>query len=221
MKTERNLNMSIIALGGIVLQTVINEAGFDYIAAFAATNKMILIYEGIAIALGSALTTYVGQNFGAGRFQRIRQGMKTALLMALVTSLVLGGALILCGRYLMMLFIEADSASFEHILSIGQGFFTVTGIGLFSLYALHIYRQALMGMGNTFWPLMSGLGELMGRIGTALVLVQLIGYPALYGAETAAFILADMFLVVPFYITFKKKEKQYEKTCAREDSALL
>ena len=70
MKTERNLNMSIIALGGIVLQTVINEAGFDYIAAFAATNKMILIYEGIAIALGSALTTYVGQNFGAGRAHR-------------------------------------------------------------------------------------------------------------------------------------------------------
>ena len=202
-------DMAILAVGGVILQSVINRAGFDYVAAFAATNKMILIYEGIAIALGSAMLTYVGQNYGAGRFDRIREGMKTALVISAVVSAVLGAVLVLFGRYLMIPFIERDAPSFENIVQLGGWYFTIIGLGLFSLYALHIYRQSLMGLGNTIWPLLSGAGEFAGRVGTATVLVWLIGYRALLGAEVAAFILADLFLVVPYYMVLRNREREH------------
>ena len=84
------------------------------------------------------------------------------------------------------------------------------GAGLFTLYMLHIYRQSLMGLGNTFWPLLSGAGEFIGRVGTGLVLTKILGFQALYGAETAAFIMADLFLVIPYYRVFGAALRNYE-----------
>ncbi len=70
----------IIAVGGMIVQSVVNGFGVLFIAGFTATNKLYGLLEIAATSYGYAMTTYVGQNLGAGKIRRIRQGMKSGLL---------------------------------------------------------------------------------------------------------------------------------------------
>lgn len=64
----------IIAFGGIVLQSVVNGFGFLFIAGYTATNKLYGILEVVAISFGYAITTFVSQNYGAKKYQRMKSG---------------------------------------------------------------------------------------------------------------------------------------------------
>jgi len=98
----------IVAWGGIAVQAVANGFGTTFIAGFAATNKLYGPLETAAISYGYAITTYVGQNYGAGRHDRIRSGMKSASILSILTSLVITLIAILFGRPITSLFISSD-----------------------------------------------------------------------------------------------------------------
>ena len=81
----------MIAVGGMIVQFVINGFGVIFIAGFTATNKLYGILEIAATSYGYAMITYVGQNLGAGKYQRIREGMRRAVVIAIATSLAISG----------------------------------------------------------------------------------------------------------------------------------
>lgn len=66
----------LIAVGGMVLQSVINPYGVELVAGFTATNKLYGLLESSAISFGFAITTYMAQNYGAGRMDRVRLGIR-------------------------------------------------------------------------------------------------------------------------------------------------
>ena len=74
------------------------------------------------------------------------------------------------------------------------------------LYLLYVYRATLQGMGNTFLPMMSGFVELIMRVGAAMVLPGLIGYPGLFWAEVCAWVGADFVLLPGYYHMIRKAE---------------
>lgn len=92
------LQHMLIAVGGMILQSVINLQGFVFIAGFTATNKIYGLLESSAISLGYAVTAYMAQNYGGGLPQRIRSGLKSALLLAVLLSAVISAGMILGGR---------------------------------------------------------------------------------------------------------------------------
>ena len=198
---------SFIAIGGVILQSVINEYGSDFVAGFTATNKIYLLFEGAAIALGSTMMVYVGQNCGAGNYKRINTGIRFALLISLFLSVILCIILICSGKLVLSLFISADSATEQKILSIAYQYLKILCFLLFMLYLLHIYRNALMGLGNTTGPLGSGIAEFLCRITIALIFVKFIGQNALYFAESTAWIGADIVMIPAFYCVLKKQQK--------------
>ena len=68
----------IISVGGLTVQYVVNGFGFLFVAGFTATNKLYGVLELAAISYGYAITTYVGQNLGAGEIRRIRKGVTSS-----------------------------------------------------------------------------------------------------------------------------------------------
>ena len=88
----------IIGVGGLVVQYVINGYGFLFVAGFTATNKLYGLLEMAAISYGYAIVTYVGQNLGAGKIDRIRKGVRSSMLLSLLTSLIISAAMFLFGK---------------------------------------------------------------------------------------------------------------------------
>ena len=99
----------VVAVGGMAVQTVVNGFAMSFIAGFTATNKLYGLLEIAAISYGYAVTTYVGQNYGANRIDRIKEGMKSAIILSVATSILIGLLMILFGREITMLFISSES----------------------------------------------------------------------------------------------------------------
>lgn len=188
----------IISIGGMILQSIVNTFGVVFVAGFTATNKLYGLLEIAAISFGFSVSTYTGQNLGAGKYERIRKGVREGAGMAVLTSLVITVCMLLFGNFLVSLFVDKSSPDAEQVILYARHFLNVLSSFLFVLYCLHIYRSALQGMGNTIIPLLSGFAELVMRISAALILPRFIGEYGIYAAEVAAWI-GSVLLLFFFY----------------------
>ena len=102
------LQFSIPAIGTIIVQGAVNAFGSVYIAGFSAAGKIQNIVSTVFVAFGAAAATYVGQNRGAGRMDRVHQGVKSIQIMILVWSAVMILVIHLFGDMLIRIFIDAS-----------------------------------------------------------------------------------------------------------------
>ena len=189
----------IISLGGLVLQGVVNAFGFVFMAGYNAASRLQGLVEIAGSSLGNAAGTFTGQNFGAGRMDRIKLGLRRSAQIAFLLALVVGGLMILLGKPILSLFIRDEAALAEQVLAIAYDFLRVMADGLPMLYLLFIYRTTLQGLGDTMMPMVSGFLELVLRIGAALLLPAPLGYWGVYLAEIAAWVGAGVFLIIACY----------------------
>lgn len=190
---------TIIAVGGMVVQSVVNGFGVLFVAGYTATNKLYGLLEIAATSFGFSMAAYTGQNLGARKYDRIRTGMRSASRMAVTTALLISVLMILLGRYILMLFISGDPAQQEQVLAIAYRFLCIMSAMLFILYLLHVYRSALQGMGDTLIPMSSGIIEMFMRIGAAMLLPSLIGQDGVFWAEVIAWTGAAILLIAMYY----------------------
>ena len=190
----------IIAVGGMAMQSVVNSFDTSFIAGFTATNKLYGLLEIAALSYGYAVTTYTGQNFGAMLHQRIKKGIRWAVIISLATAVLIGAVMLICGRQVTMLFISAEVP--ELAAAAGETayqYLCVMSLWLPVLYLLHAYRSALQGMGNTLIPLLSGMLEFVMRVG-ASVLIGYTGHQTgLFYAEVLAWAGAAALLAGAYY----------------------
>ena len=178
----------IIAVGGMVVQTVVNSfESMSFIAGFTATNKLYGLLEIAALSYGYAVTTYVGQNYGAGLVPRIRSGVRAANALALISSVVIAAIMLLFGREITMLFISREDAA----LAVEAGetafrYLMLMSVSLPILYVLYVYMSALQGMGNTVAPMYSAVFELAIRIAVSLVVAHIGFREGIFWAEVGA-----------------------------------
>ena len=201
------LQNAIIAVGGIVVQTVINGFGVVFVAGITATNKFYGLIELAAIAFGYSMTTYMGQNMGAGKLDRIKKGMTAGAVLAASVSLIVSAVVFIFGKPMISMFVSSNADNYEEVLRIGFTYLCVMGAFLSVLYLLHVYRSALQGLGDTFMPMMSGVAELVMRIAIALTLPQIIGEWGIFATEVFAWVGATILLIVSFYIKIRKYTK--------------
>lgn len=190
----------IIALGGIVVQSVVNGFGTGFIAGFTATNKLYGLLEIAAISYGYAVTTYVGQNYGAGKPERIKNGMSAAVRLSIATSVVIGVLMIVFGRQITMLFISTEVPEMAAVAgNTAYWYLFCMSVSLPVLYLLHAYQAALRGMGNSVVSMASGIVEFCLRIGLSIV-VGITGFEyGIFGAEVSAWYGAAIFLAISYY----------------------
>ena len=185
----------IIAIGGLCVQYVINGFGSLYVAGFTATNKMYGLLELAALAFGFAMTTYVGQNLGAGKILRIKEGVKSGSMMALLTSGVITVLMFVFGRQILSLFISGNPNETAQVLKIAYDYLRVMASCLWVLYLLFVFRSTLQGLGDTFIPMISGFVELVCRVVLIFVMPRFFGMESIYFVEVFAWSGATILLV--------------------------
>ncbi len=186
---------------------MVNSFGTNVIAGFTAAARVEGVTNIPMSGLGVANQTFVGQNYGAGNYDRIKDGVKKIFLLDLLVSVAMSFTLYFAAEPVISLFGsnmngEIMLAAKRYILAIAQ---------CYSLVAiLFVMRNTLQGMGFTYANSVAGVGELFGRIGVAFVLTPLLGFDAVCYAGPAAWLLAD----IPLIIIYLKKQRQFKKADA-------
>ena len=195
---------AIIAVGGMIITAVVNGYGVAFIGGFTAANKLYGVLEIAATSYGYAMITYVGQNLGAVKIQRIKTGMKWAITVALATSALISAVMLIFGQHIVGAFISGTPEEAAAALKVGVTYLSIMSICLPVLYILHVTRSAVQGMGNTVLPMVSGIAEFVMRTGGVLFLPAMMGENGIFVAEVLAWFGADLILVPSFFIMLKR-----------------
>lgn len=205
------LQFSVTAVGIIIVQSAINVFGSIVIASYTASSKVLQLVMQPSISFGVTIATYAGQNLGAGRFDRIKNGMKIMNKVSIVTSLIAGAILIFLGKYFVTLFIENPT---PEIFSYAQQVFNYSAVFFIPLGFIFVYRNVLQGMGESFVPMMAGVYELVARSIVAFTLPKFIGFTGICLSDPVAWIAAAVPLMITYYRKMKKIENQNKEGVA-------
>lgn len=167
--------MSIIAVGALVLQYAINGLGTEAVAAFTAASRVDQLAVAPLQSFGLAIVTFVAQNRGAGQWTRIRQGVARTCAMSIGLAIAVGAVCIVGGPAIVRGFAGAD-ADADAVVDMAHTYLIISGFLYSALALLFVFRNALQGMGKTAVPTMSGVMELALRMVAALVLVSHFGF---------------------------------------------
>ena len=195
---------AIIALGGMIITAVVNGYGVAFIGGYTAANKLYGILEIAATSYGYAMITYVGQNLGAGETKRIREGMRCAVTVSLITSVVIAGVMLVFGNQIVGAFLSGTPDEVAQAGRVGYTYLSFMSVCLPILYILHVTRSAVQGLGDTVLPMVSGIAEFVMRTGGVLLLPMLMGENGIFLAEVLAWAGADLILIPSYFITFRK-----------------
>jgi putative MATE family efflux protein len=188
----------IIAAGGIALQAAINRQGSLFVAGFTATNKLYGLLECAAISLGLALATFTAQNFGAGDNERVRKGVRTGIALSILASFAVSALTIPGGRCLLQAFIDPAIADGTQAIAIGERYLFFMSVFLSVLFPIHVYRNALQSLGDSVWPMISGVAETVLRIAVGFAVTSFSVPQLLFFAEPAAWFFALVFSAAPY-----------------------
>lgn len=163
------LQSVMYSVSNLIIQSSVNSLGTDTVAAWAAYSKIDSIYWMIISALGISITTFVGQNYGAGKMARVKRGVYVCLGISVIITICLSSALYLAGGYIYLLF-TTDGAVIEKGLEILH-FLVPT----FIFYiCIEIYSGALRGVGDCWIPMiMTAVGVCLLRVVWVLLAVPL------------------------------------------------
>lgn len=200
---------SITAVGIVFLNAALASFPAPYIAGFSAANKIQNVGALVPISFGVAMANFAGQNFGAGRIDRLRQGVKATIAMSLGVCVVVSSILFLCHNQLTSLFLDPSLTDTE-TLYYASGLYQKWSAALFPfLFLIFIFRNALQGIGKTFWPLMAGVGELLFRAILSFVLPAKIGYIGVVVVDGFTWVVACLILVVSYYFIILKPDRHH------------
>ncbi len=192
---------SITAIGNVILQTAVNSLGSMAVAAVTAGGRIGFFFCTPFDALGGTMATWAGQNVGAGKIDRVREGVRYAAVMGVIYSVLAFAVLFFFGEQISLLFVDAGETKILH-----QAWMFLVGNSMFyiALVFVNVMRFAIQGMGYSTFAIIAGVCEMIGRSAVGFVLVPVFGYPAACIGSPAAWILADLFLIPAFYHCLKR-----------------
>ncbi|NQJ73014.1 MATE family efflux transporter [Streptococcus suis] len=194
---------SIIAIGAMTLQFMVNQLGTDAIAAQAIALRTDQLAMLPMVNLGLAIATFTAQNYGAKFYDRIREGVRHSLVINIIWAIVFALILILANRFFSSLFLPNAS---QTVLDLALVYYIINGSCYWIVASLFILRSFIQGLGNGFIPTLAGFGELIFRAAVAIIGMQYFGFYGTTAANPAAWI-GSIIVLIPSSIIFMKKLK--------------
>ncbi len=195
------LQFSITAIGSIMLQSANNALGTACVAAFTSAMRIKMFFLCPLESLGMAMATYCGQNYGAGKPERIWSGIKASFLLMGVYVVANFFILWFGAKYMALLFVSAAEVEIikdtELFLHVAATFFPMLGL-------LCILRYSIQGVGYTTLAMLSGVSEMIARILVSVLAVPAFGYIAVCFGDPTAWMAADLFLVPTFIVIYRR-----------------
>ncbi len=200
---------SVSAIGAVILQNSINTLGSGAVAAQTAGEKIRQMFTLPMESVGMAIATYAGQNFGAGKLKRIRQGIKQGMVIQLVYCAVIWAVLL--GMNGLLVQIVLGEAQPEISAEAGRYLFIVSCLFIFH-GSLMVFRNTLQGMGYSFHAIISGVWELAGRSLGGWLAVHGAGFTAVCLANPLAWIFALCYCIYMVRYFLRKNERKQNLT---------
>lgn len=196
-----SINYSVTAVGVMILQSAVNVFGSSVVAAFTAASKVEALATQTMPSLGTTMSTYCGQNLGAGKRERIFDGMKKAFIIVLVISVIAAFISVVLGKYIVCWFLSDASAE---VIQYSTTYLNTISFFFVPLAMIHLYRTALQGLDEPLIPMLSGIFELICRALVVWLCLKPLGYMAACLASPAAWVGAGIPLLIT-YLHWKKK----------------
>ena len=212
MGLPMGLQYSITAIGSILLQTAVNGLGANAMAAVTAGSKVYMLCACPYDAIGTTAATYAGQNLGAGKPERVHEGVRACTVLGVIYAAVIFLAMYFWGGQLSLLFLDTkDAAAVAAIGGLSRQFL-LTNLAFFvPLLFVNLLRFTIQGLGFSEFAVFAGVFEMVARGVFGLCLVPWLGFPAVCFASPAAWVMADLFLFPAYYSCMKKRGYQFEK----------
>lgn len=192
---------SIIAIGAIIIQITLNQLGATAVAAYTAAQKIDQVAILPMMSFGVTMATFVAQNYGAKKYDRIWRGVRDCIKLSLTFAISVGIIL----NVFSLIFIRAFvGVGHEEVVELGAIYFITNGTMYSLLSLLFIYRYTLQGVGKTFTPTVAGIMELCMRAFAAVVLSNLYGYTGATMANPLAWLGSLIPLMIAYYL-YKNK----------------
>lgn len=204
---------SIIAIGAITIQFALNNLGEVSVAAYTAAQKIDILAIQPMMSFGITMATFVAQNYGAGKIERIRIGIKQCSIISVGFSIIVGLFNILAGHFMILLFVGDNQPK---VVSLAQTYLNINGSMYFVLALLFIYRFSLQGLGQSLAPTLAGVMELIMRTFAAIILSKYLGFTGISMASPLAWIGSCIPLGIAYYITHKKLYELNKPICITE-----
>jgi putative MATE family efflux protein len=199
------LQFSITAIGSIMLQSANNALGTACVAAFTSAMRIKMFFLCPLESLGMAMATFSGQNYGAGKPERIWSGIKASTLMMVIYTAVIFLILMVGAKSFALIFVDPSEIEIlektELFLHISVSFFPMLGL-------LCILRYTIQGVGYTNLAMFSGVSEMIARILVSIYAVPAFGFIAVCYGDPMAWIAADLFLIPAFIYVYRRLKRQ-------------
>ncbi len=191
------LMICFINVGSVALQTQINTFGDNIIVAHTAARKLSDFFMLPFTVLATAMATYCGQNLGAGKLDRIRQGIRGGLCLAFAWC----GIVILITYTIVPFLVQLVTGTQEkEIIDTASLYLRVDTLLYFVTAVIIIVRNAMQGIGDSVTPIVSSGIELLAKVGVAALLAPKLAYWAIILAEPISWVL----MVIPLLIQMRR-----------------
>jgi putative MATE family efflux protein len=192
---------SIIAIGTLAVQVRLNELGADAVAAWTTAVRVDGLAVFVLASLGIAVSTFVAQNLGGGRPDRIRAGVVQGVWISAAASVALGVVVVAGGPTIVRQFVGDGE---QQVVDMAAHYLLVNGVLYAVLGVLFVLRGALQGLGHTVVPTATGVIELACRLVAAGVLGAAFGFDGVVWGNPLAWIGAVV-LLVPAYVSASRR----------------
>ncbi len=159
---------ALIAFSCVALQSVVNQFGSVVMAAYTATSRVEQLVQQPFGSLGTALSTFAGQNAGARRYDRVTAGCKVSVWIVVIFSLLMVAVMFLFGDKIVGFFVNDPE-----VIAIGGKGLQITSLMYIGLGLIYIMRGMLNGVGDAAFAMINGVTEVIGRVGFAYLLLML------------------------------------------------
>jgi putative MATE family efflux protein len=193
------LQLSVVGIGSILLQTAVNGLGTNAVAGFAAGFRVENIAVAMLSPLGIAITTYVAQNRGAQEWDRIRQGVNGALKVAAIGAVSIGFLLFALAPVLVTLFVGNAA---NEVAAFANTYIRVNATLYWTLAIMIVLRSAIQGFGQSGIPVVASVGEVIARAVGGFFLVRFIAFLGIPFASSGAWIIA-MLICLPGWLRIR------------------
>ena len=200
--------MSVMCIGQLAMQAVVNSMGTDAVAGYTAATKADQVSVLINNAMIAAISSYTAQNFGAGKFDRIKSGVRACLIQTEAINLIMCAGILLLRHPIVRLFLTNPTAEIyrysDHYLNCVAPFYFLLGL-------LAVYRTAVQSMQNSTAPFAACMIELVMRLAATICLSAIIGYTAVCIASPMAWAGACALLIPTYYKMMHRLSKTQTK----------
>lgn len=192
------VQQSVMNFGILMVQGLVNSFGTAVMAAFAAAVKIDSFAYMPVQEFGNAFSTFVAQNFGAGKQARIRRGVRSAFVTSVLFSLAVSVAVFLLARPLMLIFVRAEETE---IIRIGVQYLRIEGVfyfGIGILFLLYGYYRAIRMPGMSVVLTVLSLGTRV-VLAYALAAIPSVGVTGIWWSIPIGWALADAVGIIYYF----------------------